>query len=583
MREVEDLRYLKARLDAILSLAPPPPPSDLDPGDIATGDVEALRRELDEEAPLLEAMLHRLDELTHEVEIIPRYVSSLRRLLPLVPEMTDLVGYDMTALLIDSRYADVLGELNASLTEVLGANYEVISDRVDPDTLGAVLVFPKARAADVRSLVGREQLTQLQLPQRFRGIPFRQAIVAMEQRLTEIPAELAAVQEEIHRFVESHRDWVAYREYLADRLEQLAAFRHLGATLHTFLISGWVTQAEAAILPDDLADEVGPEVVVQQVSASADDDPPVLMKNKAPARPFQFLVGLLGLPRYGTFDPTWLMALFMPFFFGLMLGDVAYGAALLIIAFIVYRVFRDRSALVRDLSIVLMMSAGWAIVWGFIYGEFLGNLGREGFGMEPLWIDREEAIEPLLLFALAIGAAHVVLSLVLGGVQAVRSRKPRVLTERLAMLVALVGLFLIAGVAADQLPSGVMPPAVGAVVVGLAVLMAIGGAMGIFMGPLELLGTVGNVLSYLRLAAIGLASVYLARVANELGSAAPLLIGIVVAALFHALNLALGAFSPTIQSLRLHYVEFFNKFHEPGGEPFSAFGATESQSERIAG
>ncbi len=65
---------------------------------------------------------------------------------------------------------------------------------------------------------------------------------------------------------------------------------------------------------------------------------------------------------------------------------------------------------------------------------------------------------------------------------------------------------------------------------------------------------------------------YLARIANELGAAAPLWIGIAIAALFHALNLVLGVFSPTIQALRLHYVEFFGKFYEGGGEPFRPFG-----------
>jgi V/A-type H+-transporting ATPase subunit I len=83
---------------------------------------------------------------------------------------------------------------------------------------------------------------------------------------------------------------------------------------------------------------------------------------------------------------------------------------------------------------------------------------------------------------------------------------------------------------------------------------------------------VGNVLSYLRIAAIGLASVYLARVANELGAVGPLWMGVIVAALFHALNLALGTFSPTIQALRLHYVEFFGRFFEEGGNAFRPFG-----------
>jgi V/A-type H+-transporting ATPase subunit I len=87
--------------------------------------------------------------------------------------------------------------------------------------------------------------------------------------------------------------------------------------------------------------------------------------------------------------------------------------------------------------------------------------------------------------------------------------------------------------------------------------------------------TLGNVLSYLRIAAIGLASVYLSQVANELGAAAPLWIGVIVATLLHALNVALAAFSPSIQALRLHYVEFFGKFYQEGGEAFRPFGAEE--------
>lgn len=58
-------------------------------------------------------------------------------------------------------------------------------------------------------------------------------------------------------------------------------------------------------------------------------------------------------------------------------------------------------------------------------------------------------------------------------------------------------------------------PAFAAVVVGLVVAMSLHDALGLIMGPLELLGAVGNVLSYLRLAAVGLASVYLANVATN--------------------------------------------------------------------
>jgi V/A-type H+-transporting ATPase subunit I len=145
-------------------------------------------------------------------------------------------------------------------------------------------------------------------------------------------------------------------------------------------------------------------------------------------------------------------------------------------------------------------------------------------------------------------------------------------------------LFAIAGVVAEQLPTGLMTPSVVVVLVALVVLISLQWPLGLIMGPLALVGAISNVLSYLRIAAIGLASVFLARVANELGASAPLALGLIIAALFHALNLALGTFSPTIQALRLHYVEFFDKFYEPGGEPFEPFGGgtVTSESEPVA-
>jgi V/A-type H+-transporting ATPase subunit I len=117
-----------------------------------------------------------------------------------------------------------------------------------------------------------------------------------------------------------------------------------------------------------------------------------------------------------------------------------------------------------------------------------------------------------------------------------------------------------------------MTPAVAGIIVGIVLLGASMGWLGVLMGPIEFIGLIGNVLSYLRIAAIGLASVYLAKVANDIaGIIGNVVVGMIVAILIHALNLALGAFSPTIHSLRLHYVEFFRKFYEGGGRRYEPF------------
>lgn len=312
--------------------------------------------------------------------------------------------------------------------------------------------------------------------------------------------------------------------------------------------------------------------MVHEAEVGPDEEPPVLMRNRAPARPFESLVKLLQMPRYGTIDPAMLMLIFLPLFFGMMLGDVVYGLILIGVAAYVRR-RASGTGFVHDLSRVLIFGGMWTVVWGVVYGEYLGDLGHRLFGIEPIWINREEAIEPLLLFSLAVGAVHVVLGLVLGIWQARQMKDRHKLGERVGMLIALIGLFAIAGAAAGMLPDSFMTPAIAAAIVGMVLLIAAGGVMGLLMGPLEVMGTIGNVLSYLRIAAIGLASVYLARVANELGVAAPLWLGVIVASLFHGLNLVLGVFSPTIQALRLHYVEFFGKFYESGGKAFRPFGA----------
>jgi V/A-type H+-transporting ATPase subunit I len=140
------------------------------------------------------------------------------------------------------------------------------------------------------------------------------------------------------------------------------------------------------------------------------------------------------------------------------------------------------------------------------------------------------------------------------------------------MLLGLVSLFLLVGVLANILPDELRTPAWVGIIIGIVLLGASLGWLGIIMGPIEFIGLIGNVLSYLRIAAIGLASVYLAKVANDVaGLVGNILVGVIIALLIHALNLVLGAFSPTIHSLRLHYVEFFRKFYEGGGRPYEPF------------
>ncbi|MDH3731317.1 MAG: hypothetical protein OES13_09380, partial [Acidimicrobiia bacterium] len=511
LREGERLRHLRTRLDALLALGPPS--SVPTSGEFTAIDIDAVWAELEELGPRVEPLVARIDALTAEQGTVPRHVESLRRLLPLVPEIPELEAYETVALLVERRHAAVVGWLREELAALLDTHFEVLSDQVDPNTIGAVVVFPRRESQRVHALLAQQQVSRVHLPDEFRGMPLAGAIAAMERRLVDLPGELESARADLMGLLGSRDHWRDARAYVDGRLAQLEALRNIGTTERAFAVVGWTPRCELDGLADAIRSDVGAEVVVAEMDVAEDELPPTLLSNPRAVRPFELFLRMLALPRYGTFDPTVLMAVFMPFFFGLMLGDVAYGLILLGLALLAGRRWGPRSDIVADLTRVLAMGAVWAVVWGVVFGEVFGDLGRRVVDLQPLWIDREEAIEPLLLLAVAIGAAHVVLGLVLGLWVSARSGDRRKFGERAALLAALCALFAVAGVAMDQLPAGLMTPLVGIAVAALVVLVGLQWPLGLVMGPLGLVGAITNVLSYLRIAAIGLASVFLARVA----------------------------------------------------------------------
>jgi V/A-type H+-transporting ATPase subunit I len=339
------------------------------------------------------------------------------------------------------------------------------------------------------------------------------------------------------------------------------------------VLVGWVPAKEIEKVEMALQENVGNATFIQKLKMTPEmkKRAPVILQNPRPARPFESLVKLLALPRYGHIDPTRLMAFFLPIFFGMILGDVGYG--ILVLALSLGFLHRFKAGVLRDILIVLAMGACWSILFGFLYGEAFGTLG-EYVGLRPLWFDRtsSEHVLGLLIMTVAVGAVHITLGLILGVWEAIKDKSRNHLLERSGMLIGLIGLFFIVGVLTDFLPQGFMSVAIAIVIIGIVLLSTSLGCLGVIMGPIEFITLIGNVLSYLRIAAIGLASVYLAKVANEVaGITGNIIVGAILAILIHALNLVLGMFSPTIHSIRLHYVEFFRKFYEGGGRPYEPF------------
>ena len=322
--------------------------------------------------------------------------------------------------------------------------------------------------------------------------------------------------------------------------------------------------------------------------AKVEEDPPIQFKNNKFVKMFEVLTDMYGRPAYNGFDPTPFIAVFFLLFFALCMGDAGYGLVLILVGLLLKKVdsFKDMAPLVVTLGVATVF------VGFFLHTFFSIDIAQWKCFEGIRWIFLPDEIAGYaggMVLSLVVGVVHLCLAMVVKAINCVKVNGFAASLGTLGWTLLIVGGVIVGAIAL----TGVLSSEVTKwVLIVLGVVSALGifvfndpkrnklanVGMGLWDTYNTVTGLMGDVLSYLRLYALGLVGAMLGMAFNDMGK---MVLGdgsnlvlwipfILLVLIGHTLNIAMCALGAFVHPLRLNFLEFFkNSGYEAAGRKFN--------------
>ncbi len=442
-----------------------------------------------------------------------------------------------------------------------------------------LIIFHKELQSEIETLLKRYSFSKVNYDYE---VPPKEVIRNFKTKIKELKNELENIKKEIEEHVKYISDFKLIYEYNENHLLRLESCNNFLRSKNILTIEGWLPEEAIDEFEETISKSLNKEYYLELEDAKG-EEVPILLKNGTVSEAFEPITEMYSMPRYNEIDPT---PLFMPFyfiFFGMMLSDAGYGFLMFIGSLVALKFFNLDEDKRKSVKMFFYLSIS-TIFWGVMYGSYFGDAIK----ISPIWMKPDSNVILLMIVSVALGLIQIYVGLGIKAYMLVRDGKPLdalldVGLWYLTLTGSILWLLSASGALSSLSSSGNIPTIAKYATFGGMILIllthgrsekGIGAKLGAGLYSLYgITGYVGDLVSYTRLAALGLATGFIGSAFNlmigMLGNPiAKILAGSLIFVVGHLFNLFINALGAYVHTWRLQYLEYFNKFYEGGGKTF---------------